>query len=84
MWQLQYLIIRCIIFISVTLIVCLNSSLSNDPFYAANVESFKEAIDITNKATGGKGFIAVKPTALCSPYLWVYSLYVIDTFWCFV
>ncbi|XP_067933823.1 proline dehydrogenase 1, mitochondrial-like isoform X2 [Watersipora subatra] len=45
--------------------------LSNDPFYARNVASFKEAIDITARAAKTNGYIAVKPTALCSPYLWV-------------
>lgn len=46
-------------------------SLSNDPFYSSNVKSFVEAIDLTSAATDGGGYIAVKPTALCSPDLWV-------------
>lgn len=52
-------------------------SLGNDPFYASNVDSFKESIDITHRATGGGGFIAVKPTALCSPNLWVCLLHTV-------
>lgn len=46
-------------------------SISNDPFYAENVHKFKESIEITSKATAGSGYIAVKPTALCAPNLWV-------------
>ncbi|KAF6037371.1 PRODH [Bugula neritina] len=48
-----------------------HSKLGNDPFYASSVKSFKEAIDITSDAANKTGYIAVKPTALCSPNLWI-------------
>ena len=56
---------------NINVYVTVYCSLSNDPFYSENIEAFKEAIDITHRATNGNGFIAVKPTALCSPNLWV-------------